>query len=589
MIDGTRVPQPPKLQGKPAIDPNVPSGLAPFNPGPPPNPQRDQKNQLEAQIRQIESTGGNASQLRAQLASVYDQMSPNWRASMPQQPTPVPGPAFAGKFATAPPINIDEVPLRSDQYLNADGSLNPAAIPTVSGNKVNTGSTLMAGISKMFQGEEHDTLDNLAYKIEGMRDVKSKVVPLLKNPNEAMDTLMALMTQFGGVKPPSQTLGAEEKAYIEQAFQVAPGRKFATIDDIPDNYINFALGYGLVGMFQGNGLRGFTDAAGAGLANAQQGFDQTFAQETAEFESKKALNIALANRAGKIADNNFQQEGFYAKDMRDIAEKVTMATMNLDKQTQLAALSTILPMLQNLDSDRYPAFVATMGPLLKEKFNITLPELLPKTSKEAETDKKIESLGLKDDRLKQIMRFAEDLQPLLFEKLSTEVSILAGKDEEATIRLEILGKELKGWDKKRAAELLLIGVRTETLKTQAKAALLKAQADNKPLPDAKMKQLQAMSGVTSSTITQLAKQQAALSKQLDTDRKALEGMNKEMAYAKPSKERIITLDAAIKQISARIGKSEGALTDLDTQVKTISDSQSAAATALAKELGLDKK
>lgn len=589
MIDGTRVPQPPKLQGKPAIDPNVPSGLAPFNPGPPPNPQRDQKNQLEAQIRQIESTGGNASQLRAQLASVYDQMNPKWRAQTPQQPTPVPGPAFAGKFATAPPINIDEVPLRSDQYKNADGSLNPDAIPTVSGSKVSTGSTLMAGVKKMFQGEESDSLDDLAYKIEGMRDVNSKVTPLLKNPNEAMDTLMALMTQFGGVKPPSQTLGAEEKAYIEQAFQVAPGRKFATIDDIPDNYINFALGYGLVGMFQGNGLRGFTDAATAGLANAQQGFDQTFAQETAEFESKKALNIALANRAGKIADNNFQQEGFYAKDMRDIAEKVTMATMNLDKQTQLAALSTILPMLQNLDSDRYPAFVATMGPLLKEKFNITLPPLLPQTSKELETDAKIKSLGIKDKRMEQIIRFAEEMEPYKRDEIQEKISLLSGKNEEATIRIDLLSKELKGWDKKRAAELLLIGVRAETLKTQAQAAVDRAKKQGTPAGDPKLKQFQAMAGATSSAFTQLAKQQAALSKQLDTDRKALEGMNKERAYAKKSDKREKELDDLIKGTSDRITTNEGTLKDLDTQVKTISDSQAAAATALAKELGLDKK
>jgi hypothetical protein len=411
----------------------------------------------------------------------------------------------------------------------------------------------------------------------------------LQNPEEATSAILALMNQFGGNKLPSQTLGAEEKAYIEAAFQVAPGRKFATVDDIPDDYINFALGYGLVGMFQGNGLRGFTDAATAGLANAQQGLDQTFAQETADFEAKKNLNIALANRAGKIADNNFQQEGFYAKDMRDIAEKVTMATMGLDKQTQLAALSTILPMLQNLDSDRYPAFVATMGPLLKEKFGITLPSLLPKTSKEAETDAKIKSLGLKDKRLEQVMRFAEDMQPLLFEKLSTEISILDGKDEEATIRIDLLSKELQGWDKKRAAELLLIGVRAETLKKQAQAAVDNAKNKKTPASDPNLKKYQAMAGATASAFNQMAKQQAAISKQLDTDRKALDGMNKERAYANPKPGRIITLDADIKIISDRITRNEKALATLDTEVATISNSQAAAAAALAKELGVDKK
>jgi hypothetical protein len=595
MADGT---SPPRLSGKkPAVDkslpPFVPTSLPPgyipdqFQPTaaakagvPQPDPMRDQKSQLEAQIRQIESTGGNASQLRAQLASVYDQMNPNWRAQsnpnpngasgMPRPATPLPG------------VNLDTVPTRWDQYKNPDGSLNVDAIQPVDGSKFNTSTTLMTGIDAMFKGTPNDDLNNLAYKIEGRSKVRSDIAPLLQNPDEAVSALVALMNQFGGNTMPSQTLGAEEKAYIEAAFQVAPGRKFATIDDIPDDYINFALGYGLVGMAQGDGLRGFTDAATAGLANAQQGLDQTFAQDTAQFEAQRALNMALANRQGKIADANFQQEGFFAKDMRDLAEKVTTATQTLDRQAQLAMLSTIMPMIQNGDSDRYNAYVETVGPSLKKNFGITLPKVLPKSSKENETDAKIASMGIKDERLKQVIRFAEDMEPLKRDELMTRISLLDGQDEMATQRVALLQKQVAGYDKKLAAEIMLIGVKAESLKTQAQAALERAKKGGTPASDPRIKQLQAIAGVNASAVSGLAKQQDTLIKQIAADRDELNQVALLRTAIKDNNSKI-TFDAREQNAKKRIADNEKKLQTVESTLSSISQAQLNAAALMAGE------
>lgn len=580
MADGTRVPQPPRVKGKPAVDPSlppfVPNSLPPgyipdqFQPTaavkagvPQPDPMRDQRNQLEAQIRQIESTGGNASQLRAQLASVYDQMNPKWRAQ-------------------TPPIDIDTVPTRWDQYKNPDGSLKVDAIQPVDGSKFNTSTVLMSGIDAMFKGTEKDSLNDLAYKIEGRSKVRSDVTPLLDSPDEAMSSIMALMTKFGGTQLPSQTLGAEEKSYIEAAFQVAPGRKFATIDDIPDDYINFAIGYGLVGLVSGNGLRGFTDAAGAGLANAQQGFDQTFAQDTAQFEAQKALNMSLANRVGKINDANFQQEGYFARDMRDLAEKVTTATLNLDRQTQLAVLSTVMPMIQSGDSDRYNVYVETMGPTLKDKFGITLPKILPKSSKESETDAKIASMGIKDERIKQVMRFAEDMEPLKRDELMTRISLLDGQDELATQRVALLQKQVAGYDKKLAADIMLIGVKAETLKTQAQAALERAKKQGTPAGDPRIKQLQAIAGVNASAVSGLAKQQDTLIKQIAADREELNQVALLRTAIKDTNSKI-TFDARESGAKKRIADNEKKLQGVESTLSSISQAQLNAAALLAGE------
>ncbi len=577
MADGTPV-RPPRLPGQLAVDPNAPSGLEPFNPGPPPNQARDQKSQLEAQIRQIESTGGNASQLRAQLASVYDQMNPNWRAQ--SNPNPNGASATPRPATPLPGVNLDSIPTRWDEYKNPDGSLNIDRIEPISGQKFNTSTVLMAGIDKMFQGTENDSLEDLAYKIEGKSKVRSDIAPLLNSPEEAMSSVMALMAKFGGAQLPSQTLNPEEKAYIEAAFQVAPGRKFATIDDIPDDYINFAIGYGLVGLASGDGLRGFTDAAGAGLANAQQGLDQTFAQDTAQFEAQKALNMALAKRQGQIENANFQQEGYFAKDMRDLTEKVTSSVLTLDRQTQVAVFSSIMPMIQSGDSDRWNTYVETMGPTLKEKFGITLPKVLPKSSNELKTDATTASMQIKDQRLQQVMDFAADMQPLQKEKLMTQISLLDGQDEMATARVDLLRKQVAGYDRKLAADIMLIGARAEALRKQAQAALERAKKEGTPASDPKIKQFQAIAGMNSSAIKDLAKQQDTLIKQIAADRQEINSVFMLRQGLKDTNSKI-TFDARERAAKSRIDANEKQKAEIDATIKRISDAQINAASVLA--------
>lgn len=594
MADGTPT-RPSRLTGKPAVDPSlptngalpqgyvlnnplpkgdqsgvVPGGMAPVGAGAPPNPMRDQKTQLEAQIRQLESTGQDSSALRAQLAGVYDQMNPGWRlpaptkdvaSGMSRPATPIPG------------INIDSIPTRWDEYKNPDGSLNLDKIEPVSGRKVNTSTVLMSGIEKMFKGVEGDSLEDLAYKIEGGSKARSDIAPLLNSPDEAVSTILGLVNKFGGKQLPSQSLGPEEKAYLEAAFQVAPGRKFATIDDVPDDYINFAIGYGLLGMAKGDGLQGFAAAGNAGLANAQQGLDQQFAQDTAQFEASKALNMALANRAGKISDANFQQEGYYAKDMRDLVEKVTSATLNLDRQTQVAVLSTIMPMIQNGDSDRYNAYVQTIGPMLKEKFGITLPQALPKSSNELKTDASIVSMQIKDARLQQVMDFAAELQPFEKEKLMTQISILDGKDEEATARVDLLRKQISGYDKKLANETMLAGARAESLRAQAKAALIRASKTGTPAGDPTIKRLQAISGINASMIGTVAKEKESLIKQIAAEQKELNDLVF-LRVGMKDKNSQITFDARQRNAEKKKADLEKKLADVETQMTTINQAQS---------------
>jgi hypothetical protein len=431
----------------------------------------------------------------------------------------------------------------------------------------------------MFTGTPSDSLADLAYKIEGKFKAKASIGPMLENPDEAMSTVMAMIKQFGGVKLPSQTLGPEERAYIEQSFQVGPGRKFATIDDIPDQYINFAIGYGLVGLASGGGLRSFTDAIGAGTANVQQQYDQEFATSQAQFEASRAMNMALAKRQGEIAGENFKQEGYYAKDMRDLAEKVTSSIQTLDRQMQIGALTSLTDFFKTGDSDRWNQYVESMGPIL-QKMKITLPKLMPKTSKESQVDAAIASMGLKDQRLNQVMQFAKDLHPYEMEKLMTEISILDGKDQQAGVRLEMLQKELSWMDKEKRAQVMLIGARAESLKTQAEAALERAKKANTKLPDDITSKLKVITGVNASIVGQLYKEKSSLASRI-------KGWQKTLDEAIPVREYVAKDDKTKQDIKNEkdaltklIKDSEKAMSGIDDRISKLISAQESAAASL---------
>ena len=565
---------PQRLPGKPAVDPNMPfmpqlqPGMANGQLHSAPNPLQQQKSALEEQIRSVEATGGDASGMRSQLASMYDQLNPNWRAQTPPKL----------------PININSIPTRGDAFKNPDGSLNLDAIQPVPGAKFNTATTLTSALDKMFKGTEQDSLDDLAYKIEGRSKARSDIAPLLNSPDEAMSTVLSVINQFGGKQLPSQTLSPEETSYIEQSFEVGPGRKFATIDDIPDQYINFAIGYGLVGLASGGGLQGFTGALGAGLANAQQGFDQQFANDQAQFEARRAMNAALAKRQGAINDANFQQEGYYAKDMRDLVEKVTSSTMNLDRQTKVAVMSSIMPMIQNGDSDRWNAYVETMGPTLQQ-LGITLPKVLPKSSNEVKTDATVASMGIKDARLQQVMSFAADLHPLERDKLMTQISILDGNDKVTTERLELLKKQVAGYDKKQAAELMLMGVRAESLKKQADAAVARANNVVKGVgsggSDPDLARLKMIATLDSRVVGQLSKDKTTTLKQISALEKQIEEwgfMLKSSTFKDANSQK--TINDKVKDASGKLANLKTRSFDIDQSIQRLITAQESAATFL---------
>ena len=543
MPDRTQTPQPSRLPGKPAKDPQLP----PFVPS-------------------VLPPGYVPNQPQPATAAKQGVPVPPQNPMTMQGPqTPPPAPAYAGKFQTAPQIDINAVPTRAEELTGPNGVIDHSKIPVIPASKFNTSTTLMGALDKMFMGAPTDSLEDLAYKIEGKSKARSDIAPMLNSPNEAVSTILGLMRQYGAMALPSQTLSPEEQAYIEQSFQVGPGRKFATIDDIPDQYVNFALGYGLVGLMSGGGLRGFTDAIGAGTANVQQQFDQQYAAEQAQFESQRAINAALAKRQGEISNENFKQQGYYAKDMRDLVEKVTSNVQTLDRQMQIGVLTSLTDFFKTGDSDRWNQYVETMGPAL-QKMGMVLPKMMPKTSKEAQIDATIKSMGLKDDRLIQVMQFAKELQPYQLEKMQEEISILSGKNEEATVRIDILRKQLGWMDEKSAAEVLLIGARAEALKKQAQARLIEAQKPNSGATAQNIAALKAVAQIDSTQITQLLK-----SKKMKIDQiKALEkGIEENTIKAKA---KAFSDDKSQNAINADTGKKVNEISGLKSDIQTIDKS-----------------
>jgi hypothetical protein len=540
---------------------------------------------LESEIRSIESGGGNASAKRAQLASIYDQLDPKRRnQASPQQSPPQQRPPVLLGGVPQPSIDINAIPTRAEELRSPDGSIDTSKIPVVPASKFNTSTTLMGALDQMFKGSPTDSLDDLSFKIEGKAKARSDIAPMLNSPNEAVSTILGLMKQYGAMELPSQTLSPEEQSYIEQSFQVGPGRKFATIDDIPDQYVNFALGYGLVGLMSGGGLRGFTDAIGAGTANVQQQFDQQYAADQAQFESSRAINAAMAKRQAEISNENFKQRGYYAKDMRDLVEKVTSNVQTLDRQMQIGVLTSLTDFFKTGDSDRWNQYVETMGPTL-QKMRITLPKMMPKTSKEAQIDATIASMGLKDQRLNQVMQFAKDLHPYEMEKLMTEVSILDGKDQQAGVRLEMMQKELAWMDKTKRAQVMLMAARAEAIKTQAKARLIEAQKPNSGASAGNIAALKAAAQIDSSQITQLVKGKKINLDQIKLLEKAIE------ENTLKAKSKAFSSDESQKQINESTGQKVNQISDLKAKNNDIDktiDSLAKSQEELAKKLRGEK-
>lgn len=413
------------------------------------------------------------------------------------------------------------------------------AIP---GHLFDARSVIDSGLRQQYRAASGDSLDQMAGKIQGLADARGALLPMASNmtPEEAMQLLDKNYIDAMGDTLPVQAMSPQERAYYEAAFNVgdAPGRQFARLSDVPKQMMDFALGYGLVGLLSGEGLAPVSQIGNYFMGRTQEGLDEQYKASLGEFQSKREANLALAKRQAEIDDNNFQQQGYQAKDVREALGSVAREVASLERQTQVEAQKflnsfskDIANFIQTGDADRFEPVVA-LATQISPKLGEALWGIrsLSKTSKEALDDARRDSTVILSERTAQLIKQSESLFPLQKGKLENELRKAGNQADLVAAQMELVKEKVKSWPREVAAQVMLASARAESLRVQAKAALTRALNSGASADDIKI--LKDASNHSAKAESEAWSQEREYQEQYDAASKALNEANAGLTVAK---------------------------------------------------------
>jgi hypothetical protein len=182
---------------------------------------------------------------------------------------------------------------------------------------------------------EDETPEDMAWRIRQQNAMLKRLeaLPGTPTPEEVRAALMDHYENIvGPVEVPVQEFDPEARRALLEAFAPTPDAQGLRYEDVDQAELMAALGYGLANLFRGGSFADAVRMLGKVADSAQARADRRNEKAREDAELRRRMAIEEWRRLNQIADANFQQRGYDARDARALQRQQAMADATAERQ-----------------------------------------------------------------------------------------------------------------------------------------------------------------------------------------------------------------------------------------------------------------